>query len=97
MKNERGIEELLSEMLVKQDRHSELLEKLVDGQVEMRKDINDMRQEMGDMRQDINGLTTVVKESFENIKHNFDVLTEEVTKMRQLDERVSRIEKHLFG
>ncbi|WKN42685.1 hypothetical protein [Tunicatimonas pelagia] len=86
---DRIIERLLSERLVKQDRQSELLEKSVDDQVGMRKDINDMRQ-------DISGLTAVVKESFESIKHNFDVLTEEVTKTRQLDERVTRIEKHLF-
>ena len=89
MKNEDKIAELLAESLRKLDQHSELLEKLVDGQLQNTKAIGTLTQYMGDqiggMANQIGGMAnqmnqntqavTVMSEKIDHLSTDFRSLS----------------------
>ena len=108
MKNEDRIAELLAESLRKLDQHSELLEKLVDGQLQNTKAIGTLTQYMGDMANQIGGMAnqmnkntqavTVMSEKIDHLSTDFRSLSDQFDGllkffMNMVGERISTLEK----
>ena len=108
MKNEDRIAELLAESLRKLDQHSELLEKLVDGQLQNTKAIGTLTQYMGDMANQIGGMAnqmnqntqavTVMSEKIDHLSTDFRSLSTQFDGllkffMNMVGERISTLEK----
>jgi hypothetical protein len=76
MKNQRSIEELLAEMLRKQDRHEELLSALVRGQSELVEGQLRLIESQLQTNQRIDHLENTMKVGFERVNERVDGITD---------------------
>ncbi len=105
MKNEDRIVELLAESLRKLDQHSELfvkqsdlLEKLVDGQLQNTQAIDALAQQMGTMAQQNTQSINAVSEKIDHLSTDFRSLSAQFDGllkffMNMVGERISTLEK----
>ncbi len=95
MKNERAIEELLSEMLRKQDQQTELLSRMV---VSDEKQNKILENHTGILSKLVDGQNTIVEkmnESTANTEHNFKLIITELKALRDELQRMDDFERRL--
>ena len=75
MKNEDKIAELLAESLLRLDQHSELLEKLVDGQLQNTQAIGTLTKHMSDMANQMGGMANQMGVMAVQMNNNTQAIT----------------------